>query len=149
MKREFKGAKGFLIYFLYILLIIFFIFILTSLFIKEKQIFYSLIPVAGVIIILLYIFNSLRYLIDSKYFIIKIGFLSINFDLKNLEKVYYKKKFIPKFKKSLFRINFNFYTDFKNLMILQFKKNSILISPEEPEKFIETLKIYNPQIEID
>lgn len=150
MRKEFKAAKGFFIYILWILFTIFFMLILTSLFIKDKKLFYSLAPLAGILMLLLYLFTSLKYLIDSKHFVIKISFLSIKFDLKKLEKVYYRRKFTSKFDKNLFlRINFNFYTDFKNLIILQFKRISVSISPEEPEKFIETLKMYNPQIEID
>ncbi|MEN3046340.1 MAG: PH domain-containing protein [Candidatus Hydrothermales bacterium] len=102
----------------------------------------------GIILaIILYSISSIKYFLSSRDLIIKIGFLKIRFDLENLEKIYFKK--FPALKDKALRLNINFYTDFKNIIVLQFKKVSITISPENPVAFIETLKAYKPDVEIE
>ncbi|MEN3045073.1 MAG: hypothetical protein ABDH37_07670 [Candidatus Hydrothermales bacterium] len=100
-----------------------------------------------IFIILLYFISSIRYVISSRYLTIKIGILSIKFDLKNLEKIYYKK--LPIFKDEIFKLSINFYTDFKKIIVLQFKRFSVTISPENPEVFVEVLKAYKPDLKIE
>ncbi len=149
MKREFKASRGFFVYiflFSFFMLIIFmFVYYLVS---KNKEILITIAIIAGVGLILFYILSFMKYLVDSRHFTIKIGIFSLNFDLKKLEKIYFMKTFKPMKPLGSFRVSLKFYTDIKNLIFLRFKKSMVIISPQSPEKFIEAIKIYLPDIEV-
>jgi len=127
------------------IIVFLFIFYLTS---KNKEILITLAVVAVVEIFIFYILKSMKYLIDSRHFTVKMAFFSFNFDLKKLEKIYFMRTFKPMRPLGTFRISLKFYTDIKNVVFLQFKKFMLTISPENPEKLIEAIKTYLPHIEV-
>lgn len=149
MKREFKASRGFFVYIFllsfFILIVFMFIYYLMS---KNKEILITIAVIAGVELLVFYILTSMKYLVDSRHFTIKIGIFSLNFDLGKLEKIYFMKTFKPMRPLGSFRVSLKFYTDIKNIIFLQFKKFMITISPENPEKLIEAIKAYLPHIEV-
>lgn len=149
MKREFSASKGFFIYIFLFSLFMLIIFMLAYYFIsKNREILITIAIIVVVGLLVFYILSSMKYLVDSKHFTIKMGIFSLNFDLKKLEKIYFVRNFRPMRPVGSFRISLKFYTDIKNLIFLQFKKFMITISPRDPKKFIETIKTYASHIEI-